>query len=101
MVIGSPGGSRIIGYVTKAVIAALDWKLNAQAAVDYPNFLNRDGPLEIEEGTPLAGLKPALEAMGHQVRLLPRHSGLIGIIATKAGLEGGADKRREGKALGD
>jgi len=101
MVVGSPGGSRIIGYVTKAVIAALDWKLNAQDSVDYPNFLNRNGPLEIEEGTPLAGLKPALEAMGHQVRLLPRHSGLIGIIATKDGLEGGADKRREGKALGD
>ena len=101
MIVGSPGGSRIIGYVTKTVIAALDWKLDIQQAIDYPNFVNRNGPLEIEEGTPLADLKPALEAMGHEVRLLPRHSGLIGIIATKDGLEGGADKGREGKALGD
>jgi gamma-glutamyltranspeptidase/glutathione hydrolase len=101
MVIGSPGGSRIIGYVTKTLIAALDWKMNIQDAIDYPNFVNRNGPLEIEEETRLAGLKPALEAMGHEVRLLPRHSGLIGIRRTKDGLEGGFDKRREGVALGD
>ncbi|MCH8237797.1 MAG: gamma-glutamyltransferase [Proteobacteria bacterium] len=101
MAVGSPGGSRIIGYVTKAVIAALDWKLNAQAAVDYPNFLNRNGPLEIEEGTPLAELILEFEALGHEVRLLSRPSGLNAILVTGDGLEGGTDKRREGKALGD
>ena len=101
MAVGSPGGSRIIGYVTKAVIAALDWKLNAQAAVDYPNFLNRNGPLEIEEGTPLAELTLEFEALGHEVRLLSRTSGLGAILVTEDGLEGGSDKRREGKALGD
>jgi gamma-glutamyltranspeptidase/glutathione hydrolase len=75
--------------------------MNIQDAIDYPNFVNRNGPLEIEEETRLAGLKPALEVMGHEVRLLPRHSGLIGIRRTKDGLEGGFDKRREGVALGD
>jgi len=30
----TPGGSRIIGYVAKALIAALDWKLDLAGAAD-------------------------------------------------------------------
>jgi gamma-glutamyltranspeptidase/glutathione hydrolase len=101
MAIGSPGGSRIIGYVTKALIAALDWKMDIQKAVDYPNFVNRNGPLDIEEGSALAKLKPKLEKMGHIVRLRRLTSGLNGILRTQDGFEGGSDKRREGVALGD
>ena len=102
MAIGSPGGTRIIGFVAKTVIAALDWKLDIQKAIDLPNFLNRNGPLELEKGTKLEGLKQALEAMGHEVKLFSRRtSGLNGIRVTKSGIEGGADKRREGVALGD
>jgi len=101
MAIGSPGGTRIIGYVAKALIAALDWGMGIQDAVDYPNVLSRNGPLEIEKATPLAELKPALEKMGHEVKLFSFASGLNGIRRTPGGLEGGADKRREGVALAD
>ena len=101
MVVGSPGGSRIIGYVAKALIAVLDWKMNIQEAVDYPNFVNRNGPFDIEENTALAALKPAIEKMGHTVRLRRLYSGLNGIVVTSGGLEGGSDKRREGVAIGD
>jgi gamma-glutamyltranspeptidase/glutathione hydrolase len=101
MAIGSPGGSRIIGYVAKTLIAVLDWKRDMQEAVDLPNFVNRNGPTDLEEGTPLAALKPALEALGHQVNLLSLTSGLHGITASPEGLIGGADPRREGAALGD
>ena len=101
MAIGSPGGSRIIGYVTKTLIAALDWKMGIQDAIDYPNVLSRNGPLEIEEGTKLEKLKPDLELLGHITRLVSHTSGLNGIVATGDGLEGGSDKRREGVALGD
>ncbi|MEE8351395.1 MAG: gamma-glutamyltransferase [Rhodospirillales bacterium] len=99
--IGSPGGSRIIGYVAKAIIAVLDWKMNVQDAVNFPNFLSRNKGLEIEKNTPLAKLKPDLELLGHQVKLFSFPSGLNGITVTKDGLEGGADKRREGIAFGD
>ena len=44
---------------------------------------------------------PALEKIGHQVKLFNRASGLNGIFVNEGGLEGGADKRREGVALGD
>ncbi len=101
MAIGSPGGMSIIGYVTKAIIAALDWKLPMQKAVDTPNFLSRNDGLRIEAGTRLEKMVPALEKMGHEVKPFTRASGLNGIFVTDSGLEGGADKRREGVALGD
>ena len=101
MTVGSPGGSRIIGYVAKTLIAALDWNMGMDAAIDAPNFVNRNGATDLEAGTELEALKPALEAMGHEVRLMSRASGLHGIRVTERGLEGGADKRREGVAIGD
>jgi len=101
LAVGSPGGSRIIGYVAKTIIAALDWKLNVQQAINLPHFVNRNGATDLEKGTDIAGFKPALEKIGHRVRVKPLTSGLHGIAITKTGLEGGADPRREGVALGD
>ena len=99
MAVGSPGGSRIIGFVTKTLIAALDWSLPMQAAIDLPNFLNRNGATEIEAGDGVAALKATLERLGHEVKVMTRESGLHGIRVTPAGLDGGADKRREGMVL--
>ncbi|MFQ6017176.1 MAG: gamma-glutamyltransferase [Kiloniellaceae bacterium] len=101
MAIGSPGGSRIIGYVVKALVASLDWGLDIQAAIDLPNAVNRNGPTDVEEDTAAARLAPRLEALGHEVRVRKLTSGLHGIAVTPAGLVGGADPRREGVALGD
>ena len=101
MAIGSPGGSRIIGYVAKTIIAALDWKMDMDAAIDAPNFVNRNGSTDLEKGSALESLKPLLEDMGHTVKLFGQVSGLHGVRVTKYGLEGGADKRREGVAIGD
>ena len=43
LVIGSPGGSRIIGYVVQTIIAHLDWGMNVQQAVSMPHLVNRFG----------------------------------------------------------
>lgn len=101
LAVGSPGGSRIIGYVTQSLIAMLDWGLNAQQALDLPHHVNRNGPIDLESGTSLADLKSALVERGHDVRLRSLNSGLHAIVVTPGGLEGGADPRREGVALGD
>lgn len=102
LAVGSPGGSRIIDYVAKTLIAALDWKMNIQKAIDLPNFANRNGATDLEKGTRLEALKPALEAKGDKVNIRLLVSGLHGIrVAPGGGLEGGADHRREGVALGD
>ncbi len=101
LAVGSPGGSRIIGYVAKTLIAALDWKMTMQDAIELPNFVNRNGTTDLEKGTPLEALKPALEAKGDKVNIRLLISGLHGIRVTPEGLDGGADRRREGVALGD
>ena len=96
MVIGTPGGSRIIGYVVKTIIAVLDWKFPINKAINLPNFTNRNGGIELERGTQLETLKIKLEAMGHQVKLVKQNSGLQGIFIENEILEGGSDSRREG-----
>ena len=101
MVLGSPGGARIILYVLKALIAHIDWGLGAQGAASLPAFGSRNGPFEIEAGPWAAGPTRAMRARGHNVRISPMTSGLHVIVSRKGGLEGGADPRREGVALGD
>ncbi len=100
MVIGSPGGSRIINYVAKTMLGVLEWNLDIQEAISLPHFVNRNGSTDLEQNTYAAGLKEALEAKGHKVSVRDLNSGLHGIIRTKDGLEGGADPRRVGSALG-
>jgi gamma-glutamyltranspeptidase / glutathione hydrolase len=98
---GSPGGSRIIAYVTKTLIALLDWKMSPQDAVALPHHVNRNGNIDLEAETPLAGLVVELEKRGHKVKVRGLNSGLHVIARTAIGLEGGADPRREGVVLGD
>ncbi len=100
MTLGSPGGSLIIGYVAKVLVATLDWKMDMQSAISLPNFGSRNGPTEIEKGTELEGVQAALKAMGHDVSVIDMTSGLQGIRRTRGGWEGGADPRREGVARG-
>jgi gamma-glutamyltranspeptidase/glutathione hydrolase len=101
LVVGSPGGASIIGYVVKTIVAALDWSMDPQAAVDLPNFVNRNGPTLLEQGTVLEKIAPSLEALGQEVKVQTLESGLQAIVATPDGLLGGADSRREGVAVGD
>lgn len=99
--LGSPGGTRIIGYVAQTLVGLLDWGLDMQAAIDQPRLINRNGPLELEAGTVLEALAPRFTALGHAVEIQPTFSGVQGIRRVNGRLEGGADKRREGVALGD
>lgn len=100
-VTGSPGGSQIINYVAKTLVALLDWKMDPQRAVDFANIGNRNGPTELERSSEAESWKAALEAKGHEVRLLEMTSGIQAIVKTPEGYLGGADGRREGVAIGD
>jgi gamma-glutamyltranspeptidase/glutathione hydrolase len=100
LVLGSPGGSRIINYVAKTLIATLDWGLDIQAAIALPNTGSRNGPTEIERGTAAEEQAAPLRAMGHDVEITDMTSGLHGIMRVGNGWQGGADPRREGIARG-
>jgi gamma-glutamyltranspeptidase / glutathione hydrolase len=115
--VGSPGGSNIIQYVTKTLVGLIDWRLDIQHAIDLPNFgAQTSATTTLEQGTVLAGLERALAAKGHSVAIADINSGLQGIVfnGTRASGQpgafarapgkgqwaGGADPRREGTARG-
>ena len=100
LAIGSPGGSRIIPYVAKTIIAHIDWGMDVQQAVSLPHAVNRFGTYDVEAGTAAEALAPALEEMGFEVSARALTSGLHAISIGDR-LQGGADPRREGIALGE
>ena len=97
--LGSPGGPRIIGFVTQTLVALLDWNLPMQRAIDLPRMVNMNGATQVEAGTKLEAVAPILEAMGHEVAVEALESGLHGIRIVDGGLDGGADRRREGVVI--
>jgi gamma-glutamyltranspeptidase/glutathione hydrolase len=98
LVIGSPGGSSIIGYVARTTIGILDWDLTPQQAIDLSNATARSSPVAIESARAPAGLQAALAARGWTFRDVSglEESGLHAILVTRDGLVGAADPRREG-----
>jgi len=96
ILVGSPGGSRIIGYTTMALIGMLDWGLGPQQAVELGHIVNRGGVTDVEEGTSAAGFAAELRERGHTVEVRALESGLHAIVLSEGTLQGGADPRREG-----
>ena len=104
LVTGSPGGSRIINYVVKVIIATLDWSLDPQVSAAMMNFGSRNGPYEIEKNPAdpeVDRIVQGLEAIGHKVVEKEMTSGIHTILLKDGVLFGGADPRREGIALGE
>ncbi len=100
-VTGSPGGAAIIHFTAKTILGMFDFGLNAQQAVDLPNFANYNGPSVLESGRFPKEIVEALEGLGHVVLEQPLTSGLQAIQRTDRGFFGGADPRREGVVMGD
>jgi gamma-glutamyltranspeptidase/glutathione hydrolase len=110
-VTGSPGGSTIIQYVVKTLVAMLDWGLDPQQAVSLVDFGADNSPLtnvggeDPEINTSDNGdhdpLVQGLRALGHQVNLSNQSSGLSAITRGSSNWTGGADPRRDGLVMGD
>jgi len=99
--LGSPGGSRIILYVVKALVGLIDWKLDAQEAVSLPNFGSTGKAVELEYGWSTIWRAIMLKSYGHEISADLMNSGLHAVVRRGKRLEGAADPRREGAALGD
>lgn len=98
-VLGSPGGARIPGFVATTLIQILALGKGPADAVAAPHFLDRNRGVELEAGTVLEAMMPALAARGYSPRLTDLNSGLHVIVRDAGGLAGAADPRREGTAL--
>ncbi|NOT41737.1 MAG: gamma-glutamyltransferase [Alphaproteobacteria bacterium] len=103
-VVGSPGGGRIIPYVTKAVMGLIDWNMPMADAVALPNATGRGTPTEVEQTRTPGAAVEALKTLGHDVKVTDYGisvSGLNSIRVTKNGYDAAADPRREGTVGGD
>ncbi|MCE0556171.1 gamma-glutamyltransferase [Motilimonas sp. E26] len=101
LALGSPGGSRIINYVSQALIAHLTWGMPLQQAIELPHLVNQSGTFELEQGTSSKQLKTELIKLGYNTTEKDLNSGLHGFVITDQGIESGVDPRREGLALGE
>jgi gamma-glutamyltranspeptidase/glutathione hydrolase len=103
-VVGSPGGGRIIPYVTKAVMGLIDWNMSMADAVALPNATGRGAPTEVEQTRTPDAVVEALKTLGHDVKVTDYGisvSGLNSIRVTPNGFNAAADPRREGTVGGD
>ena len=98
---GSPGGALIIHFTAKLLYGVLNWGLNAQQAIDLPNFASLNGPSLLEEKRFAPATVDALRARGAEVLEQSMTSGLQAIEKIPGGFFGGADPRREGVVQGD
>ncbi|MGA8163566.1 MAG: gamma-glutamyltransferase [Waddliaceae bacterium] len=100
LAIGSGGGAGIIDYTAQALLGIIDFGLTIQEAIDLPHVVATDTSTTLEEKTVLHKKRKQLEQMGHRIKEKSLNSGTHGIHAASTRLMGGADPRREGKAIG-
>lgn len=104
LVVGSPGGGRIITTVLQVVLNVVDFKMNVQEAVDAPRFHHQWLPDAIRlerQGFP-ADVVTALEAMGHTTDVGADMGDVHAIVIDEStGLRlGASDPRQDGRTLG-
>lgn len=111
--LGSPGGSRIPSAVLQVVLNMIEFDMDMQSAINAPRaycFTTSDEAegtaktIQIEKS--LQDLLPQLNAMGYNATVYSDEQinsyfgGVQGIKVEDKGYHGGADPRRDGKALG-
>lgn len=96
---GSPGGTSILAYNSKALIGTLSWGLSVQEAFDLPNLVAKGDGFGADTEKFSSELKAGMAARG--IVIAPNateNSGLHGILWRNGRWDSGADSRREGVA---
>lgn len=100
MVIGSPGGGRIITSVLQTFLNVVDFGMNIQDAVDAPRIHHQWLPDKIAAERISPDTIKLLEQRGHVVEPASALARVFGIVINRGWLEGAADARSYGKAAG-
>lgn len=101
MVIGAPGGSRIINGVLQAILNVVDFKMNMQDAIDAPRIHHQWQPdkLSMERGFSPDTIE-LLKARGHEIDSIRNVAVVEAILIDGGWLQGATDGRGNGKAAG-
>jgi gamma-glutamyltranspeptidase/glutathione hydrolase len=97
LVIGTPGGGRIINTLLQLVVNVVDFKLNIDEATHQPRISQNDGPLEIEPNFN-PDTVALLRKKGHKIRQSETMGSTQSIEIGKDYFFGSADPRRPGAA---
>jgi gamma-glutamyltranspeptidase/glutathione hydrolase len=101
LAIGAAGGPTIIAQVAKAIIAVVDWKMSAQAAIAAPTIYAPGDTVFLERGSALEGMAGTLRSYGHKVELRGPSFKANAIERVNGRWVGAADPRSEGAAVGE
>ena len=101
MVVGGPGGGRIITAVLQTILNVVDFGMNVQDAVDAPRFHHQWQPdkITLERGFSPDTIR-LLQQRGHEVEQIPAVARIFAIVVADGWLQGAADGRSYGKAEG-
>ena len=103
LVIGAPGGGRIITTVFQTIINIIDFKMSLKNAIDAPRFHHQWYPdeIQVERGMLDEATRRTLGDIGHKIRNIGDFCRVDAIIFDEDGLmQGYSDRRGYGKALG-
>lgn len=100
LVTGSAGGGYIVDYIAQAVVGILAWGLRPADALALPHVAGNSGRSQVEKGRVATDTIAQLAGRGHKLEQVDMKSGAAAIRVTPQGLDGAADPRRDGAALG-
>jgi gamma-glutamyltranspeptidase/glutathione hydrolase len=103
LVIGSPGGGKIITAVLQSIINIIDFDMSVENAVDATRFHHQWLPdvLQLENGYASKIEIRELNEMGYEVKIISDFARVEAIMYNPDGsLSGHSDRRGSGKALG-
>ncbi|HEV8358169.1 MAG TPA: gamma-glutamyltransferase [Gemmatimonadales bacterium] len=102
MVVGTPGGPRIITMVYHVISNVIDHRMRLADAVTAPRLHHQALPdtLRVERGGFLPAVLDSLRALGHTVVPWGRQGDIAAIIRTATGWQGVTDPRRGGGGAG-
>lgn len=105
MVLGSPGGKKIIAAVAQVISNVIDHDMDMQEAIIAPRmFIQPNKPLELEGRIP-QDVIDGLKEKGHEISIKEEFYPSLGSVNTvikeaNGELHGGADPRRDSQAVG-
>jgi gamma-glutamyltranspeptidase/glutathione hydrolase len=105
MILGSPGGEKIISTVSQVISKVIDHSFELQAAVDSPRISDNTENRILYEGRISEPVMEKLRAIGHETLKLKEWDRQMGAVqavgfGSDGVMLGAADPRRDGKALG-
>lgn len=103
MILGSPGGSTIIGTVLNMIVNVIDFGMTLHDAQATPRIINRNGPLELEPAYfQDSYMRRELERRGHPLLINPAFGNVQAILFDHENgqIIGESDPRGEGSAAG-